>query len=155
MNANTYLTGRMLFSLSRGDYAPKLFGRLSSTRAPTPALLASGVAIVAAAALSRFTPLAYNYLFGISLFGAIFVWIIVLLSHLAFRRLHRPEDLPLRMPFFPVLQIVGLFLLGAILITMGLDTEFWNISWIVGVPWLVLLSGAYFLWRRGHRAQAR
>lgn len=155
MNANTYLTGRMLFSLSRGDYAPKLFGRLSSTRAPTPALLASGVAIVAAAALSRFTPLAYNYLFGISLFGAIFVWIIVLLSHLAFRRLHRPEDLPLRMPFFPVLQIMGLFLLGAILITMGLDTEFWNISWIVGVPWLVLLSGAYFLWRRGHRAQAR
>src|ERR1700743_1946994 len=40
MNANTYLTGRMLFSLSRGNYAPKLFGRLSRTHAPTPALLA-------------------------------------------------------------------------------------------------------------------
>jgi AAT family amino acid transporter len=148
MNANTYLTGRMLFSLSRGDYAPKVFGRLSRTLAPTPALLASGVAILGAAALSRFTPMAYNYLFGISLFGAIFVWIVILLSHLAFRRRHRPQDLPLRMPFFPVLQIVGLILLGAILITMGLDTDFWNISWIVGVPWLVLLSAAYFLWKR-------
>jgi L-asparagine transporter-like permease len=148
MNANTYLTGRMLFSLARGDYAPKLFGRLSRTRAPTPALLASGVAILGSAALSRFTPLAYNYLFGIALFGAIFVWIVILASHLAFRRRHKPQELPLRMPFFPVLQIAGLALLGAILITMGLDTDFWNISWIVGVPWLGLLTGAYFLWKR-------
>ena len=60
----------------------------------------------------------------------------------------RPRDLPLRMPFFPVLQIAGLILLAAILITMGLDTDFWNISWIVGVPWLALLSAAYFLWKR-------
>ena len=148
MNANTYLTGRMLFSLSRGGYAPKMFGRLSGTRAPTPALLASGVAILGSAALSRFTPLAYNYLFGIALFGAIFVWIVILLSHLAFRRRHAPQDLPLRMPFFPVLQIAGLVLLAAILITMGLDTDFWNISWIVGVPWLLLLSAAYFIWKR-------
>jgi L-asparagine transporter-like permease len=148
MNANTYLTGRMLFSLARGDYAPKLFGRLSRTQAPTPALLASGVAILGSAALSRFTPLAYNYLFGIALFGAIFVWIVILVSHLAFRRRHTSQELPLRMPFFPVLQIAGLVLLGAILITMGLDTDFWNISWIVGVPWLVLLTGAYFIWKR-------
>ena len=148
MNANTYLAGRMLFSLSRGDYAPKLFGRLSSAGAPTPAVVLSGAAILAAAAVSRFTPLAYNYLFGVSLFGAIFVWIVILLSHLAFRRRHRPEELPVRMPLFPALQLAGLGLLGAILITMGLDTDFWNISWIVGVPWLLLLSGAYFAFRR-------
>jgi heme/copper-type cytochrome/quinol oxidase subunit 2 len=30
---------------------------------------------------------------------------------------------------------------------MDLDTEFWNISWIVGVPWLVLLSIAYLVWK--------
>lgn len=153
MNANTYLTGRMLFSLSRGGYAPKLFGRLSRTHVPTPALIVSGVAILGSAALSRFTPLAYNYLFGIALFGAIFVWMVILLSHLAFRRRHAAQDLPLRMPFFPVLQIAGLVLLAAILITMGLDTDFWNISWIVGVPWLALLSAAYFLWKR-RRAQS-
>jgi hypothetical protein len=33
---------------------------------------------------------------------------------------------------------------------MGLDTEFWNISWIVGVPWLILISAAYF-YRKHHR----
>jgi amino acid transporter, AAT family len=105
--------------------------------------------ILAAAGVSFFTPLAYNYLFGIALFGAIFVWIIVLLSHLRFRARNRVEDLPVRAPFFPGLQIVALVLLTAILITMGLDTAFWNISWIVGVPWLAVLTLAYWIgWRR-------
>jgi len=147
MNANTYLAGRMLFSLSRGDYAPKLFGRLNRAEAPAPAVLASGVAILACAFVSRFTPLAYNYLFGVALFGAIFVWMVILVSHLAFRRRHGAEDLPVRMPFFPVLQIAGLALLAAILVTMGLSPDF-NVSWIVGVPWLALLSAAYLLWKR-------
>jgi AAT family amino acid transporter len=153
MNANTYLAGRMLFSLSRGDYAPRRLGRLSAAGAPTAAIVVSGAAILAAAALSRFTPLAYNDLFGVATFGAIFTWMTILFSHLAFRRRNRAEDLPVRMPFFPWMQIAGLVLLAAILITMGLDTEFWNISWIVGAPWLVLLSLAYVLLRRGHRVQ--
>jgi len=148
MNANTYLAGRMLFSLSRGDYAPKLLGRLSKSGAPTAAIVVSGVAILAAAALSKFTPLAYNDLFGVATFGAIITWITILVSHLAFRRRNPVETLPVRMPFFPGLQIVGLILLVAILVTMGLDTEFWNISWIVGVPWLGLLTLVYFVGKR-------
>jgi L-asparagine transporter-like permease len=52
-----------------------------------------------------------------------------------------------RTPFFPVPQIVGLILLAAILVTMGLSPDF-NVSWIVGAPWLGLLTGAYFLTKR-------
>jgi L-asparagine transporter-like permease len=51
----------------------------------------------------------------------------------------------------PWLQIAGILILGAVLITMGIDRA-WNVSWIVGVPWLVLLSAAYFAWKR-RRAQ--
>ena len=39
----------------------------------------------------------------------------------------------------------GLLLLCAVLVTMGLDKETWQISWIVGVPWLALLTVGYFL----------
>lgn len=147
MNANTYLTGRMLFSLARGNYAPRQFGVLNKAGAPAPAVLFSGGAILACAMVSRLTPLAYNYLFGVALFGALFVWIVILLSHLAFRRRHGAEALPVRMPFFPVLQIAGLILIFAILVTMGLSADF-RVSWIVGVPWLVLLTATYFLWKR-------
>jgi L-asparagine transporter-like permease len=147
MNANVYLCARMLFSLARGNYAPAALGRLSRTGAPTAAILVSGACILLAAAVSKLTPLAYNYLFGVAMFGGVFVWIMILLSHLAFRRHHKAAELPVRMPFFPIMQVAGLVLLGAILATMGLDTEFWNISWIVGVPWLVLLSIAYLVWK--------
>jgi AAT family amino acid transporter len=148
MNSNLYLCSRMMCSLGRGGYAPRVLGKLSATGAPTAGVLISGAGILAAAAVSKLTPLAYNYLFGIALFGMLFVWIIILASHLAFRRRHRAEDLPVRAPFFPWLQIAGLGVLGAVLITMGLDTQFWNVSWIVGVPWLVLVSLAYWIWKR-------
>ncbi len=151
MNANLYLAGRMLFSLARGGYAPRRLGVLNDEGAPMSAIVLSGGCILASAALSFFTPRAYNYLFGVALFGAIFVWIVILLSHLGFRRRHGAEDLPLRMPFFPYLQIVGLGLLAAILVTMGLDTEFWNVSWIVGLHWLAVLTAAYLLRRRRRR----
>jgi amino acid transporter, AAT family len=52
-----------------------------------------------------------------------------------------------RTPGFPVVQLVGLGLLIAILVTMGLDKEIWYISWVVGVPWLLLLSAGYFIMR--------
>jgi L-asparagine transporter-like permease len=147
MNTNIYLCSRMLFSLSRGEFAPRFLSRLSRNGAPTAAILISGVCILVAAGVSKVTPLAYNYLFGVALFGAIIVWISILLSHLSFRRRHNVADLPVRMPFFPGMQIAGLALLVAVLITMGLDKEVWRISWIVGVPWLMLVSAGYFIWK--------
>ena len=103
-----------------------------------------------AAGLSKLTPLAYNYLFGIALFDAIIVWIIILASHLSFRRRHAAVDLPVRMPGFPIVQFAGLAILCAVLVTMGLARE-WRISWIVGVPWLALLTAAYFAVVRARR----
>jgi AAT family amino acid transporter len=145
MNCNIYLCSRMLFSLSRGGYAPRFLARLSKNGTPIAAILTSGVCILLAAGVSKLTPLAYNYLFGVALFDAMIVWIIILLSHLSFRRKHKAADLPVRMPWFPVIQIAGLTLLCAVLVTMGLDKETWRISWIVGVPWLALISLIYFI----------
>ena len=147
MNTNVYLCSRMLFSLSRGGYAPRVLGALSPAGSPISAILVSGGGILVAAGVAKLTPKAYSYLFGIALFGAIVVWIIVLMSHLAFRRRHGSSALPVRMPGHPWVQIVGLVLLTALLITMGADQD-WRLSWIVGAPWLALLTAAYWLWGR-------
>lgn len=146
MNTNIYLCSRMLFSLSRGDYAPQRLGRVSARGTPLAAVLSSGVCILMIAAVSIFTPHAYEYLLGTALFDAILVWMIILVSHLSFRRRHSPGDLPVRMPLFPWLQYAGLAMLAAILITMGLDAKL-RVSWEYGVPWVVLISAAYFLRR--------
>jgi AAT family amino acid transporter len=147
MNTNVYLCSRMLFSLARGGYAPALLGRLGASGTPVAATLLSGGCILLVAAVAKLTPRAYSYLQGVALFSAIIVWILILVSHLRFRRVHRAADLPVRMPLFPVMQIAGLALLLALLVTMGL-TKDWRISWLVGAPWLGLLTGAYFFWKR-------
>jgi L-asparagine transporter-like permease len=150
MNTNIYLCSRMLFSLSRGGYAPKLLGRLNRAHVPMAATLLSGFCILTAASLSKFTPLAYNYLQAIALLSMILVWVTILVSHLRFRQAHRGQTLPLRTPFFPYMQILGLALLGGLLVTMALDQDYWSLSWIVGIPWLAGLSAAYFIWKTRH-----
>src|SRR6202000_438148 len=127
MNTNVYLCSRMLFSLARGGFAPGFLGRLSKNGTPLAAILISGGCILTAAALSKLTPRAYNILFGIALFDAMIVWIIILLSHLSFRRRHKLADFPGRTPGFPMVQLVALGLLAAILVTMGLDKEIWDV----------------------------
>ncbi len=147
MNTNVYLASRMLFSLSRGRYAPAFLGRLNARGAPVAAILTSGGCIVAAALLSKLRPDAYQQLFGVALFGAISVWITILICHLRFRAVNDVKELPVRMPLFPYMQIAGIALLSAILITMAFDKD-WRIAWICGVPWTILLTVAYFLWKR-------
>ncbi|MOA56989.1 hypothetical protein D3C78_1810810 [compost metagenome] len=58
------------------------------------------------------------------------------------------------MPFFPYAQILGLVLLAAITVTMALDTDFWQTALIAGVPWLVVVTAAYFIWKRVSRKSA-
>lgn len=148
MNTNLYLASRMLFSLGRGGHAPARLGHLGARGTPVTATLVSGIVIIGTASISFATAKAYNYLFGIALFGGVLVWITVLVCHLRFRSRVDPALLVRRTPFFPVPQLVGIVVLSALLVTMAFDTEFWNIAWIVGVPWLVMLSIVYAVRQR-------
>ncbi|MBS0284369.1 MAG: amino acid permease [Proteobacteria bacterium] len=154
MNTSLYLASRMLFSLSRGGYAPALFGRLSAGGVPLAATWLSGACVLLAGSLAMLTPLAYNYLFGIALFGGILTWASILASHMVFRRRHAAVELPVRMPFFPVAQLLGLGLLATITATMAFDREFWDVAVLAGAPWCVFVAVVYWLWvaRRGRAA---
>ncbi len=50
-------------------------------------------------------------------------------------------------------QIAGAALLSAVLITTGLDKDWW-LSWIVWVPWLTLVTIGYVIWKRRASAHA-
>jgi amino acid transporter, AAT family len=111
-NTNLYLTSRTLFSLSRDGYLPQGLGRLGRNGVPYLALLLSTAGMVAAILLAIFAPShAFLSLYGIAVAGMFFVWIIVLLAHLSFRKTLGPSRiaaLPIRLPFSPYAQIVGL-----------------------------------------------
>jgi AAT family amino acid transporter len=150
MNTNLYLSSRMLFSLSRSGLVPQSFGRLSGRGIPRNAILLSTLGLGTAAVLSlRYPDSVYLWMFGISIFGGILVWILILLTLVAFRTQRRAAGLApgeLRMPFYPWLAWAGVAVLAAILV----DAFFIHlaVAWYAGVPWLAFISAAYFLGRR-------
>ncbi|HZB87173.1 MAG TPA: amino acid permease, partial [Terracidiphilus sp.] len=117
-NTNLYLTSRTLYSLSRDGYLPRALGRLGRNGVPYLALLLSTAGMVAAILLAIFVPSrAFLSLYGIAVAGMFFVWIVVLLAHLSFRKVLGPARiaaLPIHLPFSPYAQIVALAAIAAI-----------------------------------------
>jgi AAT family amino acid transporter len=156
MNCNLYLVSRMMFSLARGGYAPAAFGRVSGRGTPVPALLVSAAGLAFAILVSvRFPEGAFVYLFGISLFGGLYAWLIIFVTHLAFRPQWKAAGgapLPVRMYFHPFGSLLGAATMLAILATTWW-VEGMRVTLVAGLPWLGLLSVAYMLVRRrGSRA---
>lgn len=151
MNCNLYLATRMVFSLSRGGYAPAWFGRVSPRGTPLNALLISAAGLAIAAAVAMLYPdSAYVYLFGIALFGGLFVWLMIFITHLFFRRRWEAAGgarLPVRMIGYPYTSILGALALLAILLTSW-EVEGMRVTLLAGLPWLAFISLAYVLWRR-------
>lgn len=121
VNTNLYLSTRMLFSLGRQGYGPDWMSKVSRNGVPHRALLASTAGIVAAILLAIFAPKnAFLMLFGTAVAGMLFVWLVILNSHLRFRKSVAPEwiaKLPLRLPAHPFFTLAGMVLLLALSIT--------------------------------------
>jgi AAT family amino acid transporter len=120
-NTNLYLTSRTLFSLSHDGYLPKGPGSLGKNGVPYIALMVSAAGMVAAILLAIFAPgRAFLLLYGVAVAGMFFVWSIILLAHLSFRRSIGKSlvaQLPIRLPFSPYSQNAALIALAAIAIS--------------------------------------
>jgi len=151
-NTDLYLSTRMLFSLSRGRYAPEWLGRLSENGVPRHALAVSTGGMAAAILLAIYAPAkAFLMLYGVAVAGMFFVWIIILLTHLAFRRALAPERiarLPMRLRFFPYSTWLGIAaLLGIAVSTFYVQGLQYSVP--AFAPILLLISLAYWKVRRG------
>jgi L-asparagine transporter-like permease len=136
MNCNLYLVSRMMFSLARSGYAPKAWGLVSERGTPVRALMVSAAGLGLAMVVSFVYPeSAFVYLFGISLFGGLYAWLVIFVTHLFFRRKQRLFSL-----------------LGAASIVAILLTTWWvegmRVTLIAGIPWLAVLTILYLLAER-------
>jgi L-asparagine transporter-like permease len=134
LNSNIYTGSRMLFSLARSGQAPAALGNLDARGVPRNAVLISGAGLALAAAIyQKYADTAFIYLTGAALFGAIFIWITVFATHLRFRGQKTAHS-----------SLAGLVALLAVLVTMAFLPEM-QVAWLAGVPWLLLLTIAYFV----------
>lgn len=157
MNCDLYLATRMMFSLARGGYAPNRFGQVTRRGVPLAALLLSTTGLVIATVIAVLYPSgAFVYLFGIALFGALFVWMMIFLTHLFFRRRWEAggnRQLPVRMIGYPYTSLMGFLLVAGIIIT-----TWWvpgmRPTILAGLPWLTFLTIIYMSRKRSRLPKA-
>jgi amino acid transporter, AAT family len=154
VNTNLYLSTRMLFSLGRGGYAPAWMGKVSGNGVPHRALLASTGGIIAAILLAIYAPKnAFLMLYGTAVAGMLFVWLVILNTHLRFRQAITRErllNLPMRLPGHPFFTIVNIvLLLGISVTTFFVDGLQWSIP--AFAVFLVAISLIYLLRRKQER----
>lgn len=130
MNSQLYITTRMMFSLSRAGYAARRFGVLSARGTPVAALMLSTAGIALAAAVKSFIVMV-----AISMFGAMFAWLMIFVTHIFFRKNHGLS--------FPLASLAGAALMAAILATTAFTREF-RMTLVYGIPFLAALSVVYF-----------
>jgi AAT family amino acid transporter len=133
-NANLYIMSRTLFSLSRAGFVPASFGVVTGHGAPLKAILVSSAGLGAAVIVRALWPdSAYIWFFGVALFGALFVWLMIFVTHIAFRA-----------RAIPWTSCAGAALVAAILISTWWLPDL-RPTLASGGPWLLLLAIGYRL----------
>ncbi|MGH9698535.1 MAG: amino acid permease, partial [Candidatus Acidiferrales bacterium] len=150
-NTDLYLTTRMLFSLSRGRYLPGWIGNLTKSGVPLRALSVASGGMLAAILLAIYAPgKAFLWLYGVAVAGMFFVWTVVLVTHIAFRRALGPARvaaLPMRLGFYPFSTILGIVaLVGIAVSTFFVDGLQQTVP--AFAVFLLLITFAYWMVRR-------
>ena len=149
VNTNLYLSTRMVFSLVQGGYFPRWMAKISGNGVPHRALLVSTGGMVAAILLAN-SKNAFLMLYGPAVAGMLFVWLLILFTHLQFRRAMGRElllSLPMRLRAHPAFTVAGMVLLLAIAVaTFFVEGMKWSVP--VFAVFLALMLLVYLLARR-------
>jgi L-asparagine transporter-like permease len=130
-------------------------GKVSSNGVPHRALLASTAGIIAAILLAIFNPKnAFLMLYGTAVAGMLFVWLVILNTHLRFRKAigsERLMRLSMRLLAHPFFTVTGILLLLGISVTTffveGLEWSVPAFAVFLAIISLVYLQGRH---RRNH-----
>lgn len=157
MNSQLYVSTRMMFSLSRAGYAPKRFGMLNKKSVPAAALATSAVGIGIATIYTVVSPdTAFATMISISSFGAMYTWFMIFVTHLSFRKTWSKiggRKLPVKMIGYPYTTILGAVLLLLVVLSTWFSADFKE-TMVLGIPWLILITLAYFVWKKKNESDA-
>ncbi|EXH79272.1 amino acid permease [Acinetobacter sp. 216872] len=149
MNSMLYISTRMLFSLSRAGDAPKVFGRISSNGVPVNALLLSAVGIGIASIVYTINPAsAFPIMIALSMFGALFTWGSIFVTHMFFRKQMTQQNIELKfkIPASRFISLFGFIAILSITVTTWFTNEFKS-TLQFGVPLVLVLIFCFYLKR--------
>lgn len=146
INADLFSTGRVLAGLAKENLAPK---SMAKTYRDVPVMTVAMliVALIVGVYLNQRYPDIFGTIAALATFATIFVWLMILIAHIASRRemtAQEVKDLKFPVPFWPYGQW---FAVAFILFTFG--TMVWlpeyHVALAVGVAFLFVMTILYFV----------
>ncbi|UWX98630.1 amino acid permease [Arthrobacter zhaoxinii] len=152
INSDIFGAGRVLYGLSQEGQAPASFARISRHGVPWMTVATMAVVLLAGVVLNALLPESlFTIIASIATFATVWVWLMILLSHIAMKREIKRRNLPASefgVPFWPVASYAALAFMVFIVALLGIMPET-RVALIVGAVWIAFLFGAYRLWVRG------
>ncbi|MCK6258210.1 amino acid permease [Fictibacillus sp. KIGAM418] len=156
-NSGLFSTGRMLYTLSNEGKAPKKLGLLNKKQVPAPALIVSTFFLSFGVLLNYLLPEeVFTLVTSIATICFIWVWGIILVAHLRFRKL-KPEDAKksaFKMPLSPVINWIVLAFFAFMIVVLGFAADT-RIALLITPVWFVILIIAYMITKRNTEKSVR
>ena len=131
---------RIFFAMCRDGLLPRRLAKVSP-RTGTPVGLTWFFAILISV-LAALVPL--DVIVELVNIGTLFAFILVNVGVIVLRRTRRDLERPFRVPFVPVVPIIGILLCGVLLAGLPLDT------WLRFIIWMAIGLVVYFTYSRRH-----
>ncbi|GAA3513031.1 amino acid permease [Corynebacterium pilbarense] len=146
INADLFGTGRVLAGLAKEKLAPRAMAK-TYRDVPVMTVVMLIIALIVGVFLNQRYPDIFETVAALATFATIFVWLMILLAHIASRRNISPaeeQNLKFPVPLWPFGQW---FSVAFILFTFGTMVwmEEFHTALIVGVAFLILMTILYFV----------
>lgn len=146
INADLFGTGRVLTGLAKEGLAPQAMAK-TVRDIPVMTTVSLLIVLVVGVALNAAFPNVFETIAALATFATVFVWLMILLAHVASRRHMTPaqvQALRFPVPFWPCGQY---FAIAFILFTFGIMVWLpqYHLALGVGVGFLVLMTVLYYL----------
>lgn len=141
-NSGLFSTSRIMFNLSKNKQGSSTFSKLNKNHVPSNALIVSTIVISIGALLSYVIPdTAFSIVTTISAICFIWVWSIILISHIRYKKMRRDlhEKSTFKAPFTPFINYVVLVLFAAILVIMFISAETRTALLLTPIWFIILL----------------
>ncbi|WNB92936.1 amino acid permease [Bacillus sp. NEB1478] len=149
-NSGLFSTGRMLYTLANEGKAPKKLGSLNKKQVPATALIVSTFFLSFGVLLNYLLPeKVFTLVTSIATICFIWIWGIILVSHLRFRKL-KPEEvrkISFKMPLSPVINWIVLVFFAFVLVVLGFASDT-RIALFITPVWFVIIIIAYMFTKR-------
>ncbi|MFE5835633.1 amino acid permease [Arthrobacter sp. NPDC056493] len=153
INSDIFGAGRILFGLAKQGHAPQSFGRVSRHGVPwMTVVMMTGILLVGVVLNAVIPEDVFLLIASIATFATVWVWVMILASHVAMKREIARKGLPASefpSPWWPAASVLTIGFMGLVIAVLGFfeDTR---VALYVGAVWLGLLVAAYRLWVKGN-----